>query len=253
MELFLEHLWQYILVFLMAATPWLEILIVIPIGIAMGLSPFLVGLVSFLGNALPVLIIVLAYDRFMSWWKKRKGLKAQKHQMVQASDTEQAQATQTDNAIQTDQAMQLEKQSDQMAQEAKTDQGPDQLEEVAKTDQDSDQIVQVAKMEQLPEQSAQSAHIEIKDQLDTQAEERKTDKKESKGAVRAKKIMQKYGLPGLALLGPIVTGIHLAVVIAIIMKANPRAILFWMNLSLVIWTVIVTVLAALGIDFLFAR
>lgn len=158
----------------MAATPWLEILIVIPIGIAMGLSPLLVGIVAFFGNAIPIIVIVFAYERFMEWWSRRK----QNNQLAHASEGETE---------------------------------------------------------------------EIEGSQET------VEKKESKGSQRGKQIMQKYGLPGLALLGPIITGIHLAVIIAIIMKANAKAILFWMNLSLIIWTVIVTVLSVLGIDFLFAR
>lgn len=54
---------QYTLVFLLAAIPLIEILIVIPIGIALGLDPTLVTTVAVLGNALPVYALVLASKR----------------------------------------------------------------------------------------------------------------------------------------------------------------------------------------------
>ena len=56
-----DLLWQYALVFLAAATPWLEIMIVIPVAVGVGLSPIPVTIISFIGNALPVIGIIALF------------------------------------------------------------------------------------------------------------------------------------------------------------------------------------------------
>jgi hypothetical protein len=63
----------YVIVFVMAATPWIEILIVIPFGIGVGLNPVAVGIVSFTGNLIPIYLIVIGYQRFQIWWSRRRG------------------------------------------------------------------------------------------------------------------------------------------------------------------------------------
>lgn len=45
---------QYALIFLLAAIHWLEIVVVIPIGVAFGIHPFGVALFAFLENILPI-------------------------------------------------------------------------------------------------------------------------------------------------------------------------------------------------------
>jgi hypothetical protein len=141
--------WGYLGVFGAAATPWLEILLVIPAGVAVGLEAVPVGAVAFVGNALPVAGIVYAHDAVAGWRARRLGREA-----------------------------------------------------------------------------------------DRQAR--------SGRAQRARRIMQRYGLPALALAGPIVTGIHLATAIALLLGGRKAAILAWMTLSLVAWTVVITALSAVG-------
>ncbi|MBU9722911.1 MULTISPECIES: small multi-drug export protein [Bacillaceae] len=179
-----ETLWQYILIFVMAATPWLEILIVIPIGIAMGLNPLMVAIVSFLGNFFPILIIVysLAWFKQTAWYKnfaKRKAAKKEK----KARERELSQEQDPDN--------------------------------------DSDIVV---------------------------SESSKPNKKSKKE--RAAAIFEKYGLPGLAFLGPIITGIHLAAIIALSLKASKTRTTIWMGVSLVFWTVLLTIASFYGIDWI---
>ena len=48
-------MFEYFLVFLGAAIPWLEIALVIPLGIISGLSPVWVMILAFVGNMLTVL------------------------------------------------------------------------------------------------------------------------------------------------------------------------------------------------------
>nr|WP_170153632.1 small multi-drug export protein [Alkalispirillum mobile] len=141
----MEALWQYVVIFVMAATPWLELLIVIPIGVAMGLSPFWVGLVALLGNALPVLLIVAGWQ----WWLRWRGKSGASRRAMKP---------------------------------------------------------------------------------------------------RVQRVWDRWGLPGLALLGPLVTGIHLATVAALLLRSESRATMVWMTLSLVVWTVGTTAAAVGGVE-----
>jgi hypothetical protein len=52
---------KYGAVFVLSASPWGELLIAVPAGIAMGLNPLVVLLVALFGNYLPVLAIYLAF------------------------------------------------------------------------------------------------------------------------------------------------------------------------------------------------
>ena len=63
---------QYLLIFLLAATPLLEILVVIPVGITLGLQPVTVALVAFLGNLLPIYGLVFAHERVSALLERRR-------------------------------------------------------------------------------------------------------------------------------------------------------------------------------------
>lgn len=149
----IDVLWQYTLIFIMAATPWFEILLVIPIGVGMGLEPLLVALVSFTGNFLPILLIVWLLNWFQTTayyarYKKRR------EEKLNAKNTPS----------------------------------------------------------------------------------------------RGQRVFQKYGLPGLAILGPLVTGIHLATVMALSLKAGKLSTTMWMGVSLIIWTLGLTVASVYALD-----
>lgn len=68
-----ETIVLYLTVFVLAATPWVEILVVIPFGIGVGLNPILVGIFAFAGNAIPIYLIVVGFERFNQWWARRRG------------------------------------------------------------------------------------------------------------------------------------------------------------------------------------
>ncbi len=137
---------QYFLIFLFAAIPWFEILLVIPIGIALGLNPLLVGVFAFVGNALPIYGIVIGYERLSAWLEARRG-----------SDS-------------------------------------------------------------------------------------------SGSKKRAVAVWNRYGLPGLALCSPIVTGVHLAALIALGLGARGRDTLVWMTVAIGLWTVVIVVLSVIGLE-----
>nr|WP_285890874.1 small multi-drug export protein [Mesobacillus maritimus] len=77
---------------------------------------------------------------------------------------------------------------------------------------------------------------------------KKQGKESSKRNERAKKIWNKYGLPGLALLGPILIGIHIATFIGMSLGAQKNWVLVWMIASLAIWTLVFGFATILGFD-----
>lgn len=142
--------YEYLLVFLGGAMPWLEIALVIPVGIVSGLSPTGVMIAAFAGNLSTVFIAILGYNTIKKWLDSRK-----------------------------------------------------------KAD----------------------------------------DQKESKRTERGTKVWNKYGMPGLALLGPILIGTHIASFIGLFFGAKKRNVLIWMIISLGLWSLIFGIVTALGFDF----
>lgn len=179
---FLYTTWEYILVFLMAATPWVEILLVIPVAIAAGLSPFWVTVIAFIGNALPVLLIVALYEKWEQWRSIRRDKR---------------------EALSTDEPME------------------------SITDEPS---------------------ISVEPTEEGQTQEEATTEQPSKRGKRARKIWDRYGLPGLALLAPAITGIHLAAVMAFAFKSPKRATAIWMTISLALWAVGTGIVSYYGLE-----
>lgn len=62
----------YALVFILAATPWIELLVVIPPGITIGLDPFAVALLAFVGNLTTVYLLIFAHQFLHTIWKSFK-------------------------------------------------------------------------------------------------------------------------------------------------------------------------------------
>lgn len=75
------------------------------------------------------------------------------------------------------------------------------------------------------------------------------EKNKAKGQKRAKKIMGKYGLPGLSLLGPFFLGSHLTVLLAVGFGGSRLKILILISASIAFWAVLLGSAAHLGIDF----
>jgi Ca2+/H+ antiporter, TMEM165/GDT1 family len=153
----LEQLWLYVTVFVLAATPWIEILVVIPFGIGVGLNPIGVGVVAFVGNVIPIILIVVGYERFQGWWARRRG----------------------------------------------------------------------------------------RTPVDIDDESWSTGRR-----ARAMRVLRKYGVPGLSLVSPILTGAHLGAVLALLVRARRDSIILWMVVSLLAWTLVITVASWLGIGWL---
>ena len=65
---------------------------------------------------------------------------------------------------------------------------------------------------------------------------------------RMERVWKRYGIPGVALQAPLLTGPLLATVLALGLGAPPRPLLSWMLASVVLWGAVLTGAAALGIS-----
>jgi UPF0716 family protein affecting phage T7 exclusion len=63
----------YALVFLLAAIPLVEVLLVIPTAVALGLNPALVALAAFAGNLATVVLVIVSSDRALALVRRRFG------------------------------------------------------------------------------------------------------------------------------------------------------------------------------------
>lgn len=153
----LETILLYLAVIVLSATPWIEILIVIPFGIGVGLNPVLVGLFAFLGNITPIYLIVAGFERLNTWWARRRG-----KFLVNPSD----------------------------------------------------------------------------------------ETWETGRRARAMNILRKYGVPGMAFVGPLLVGAHISAVIMLLVGAPKYRIVTWMTGSLAFMSIVATIISFYGIGFL---
>ncbi|GIN93876.1 hypothetical protein J22TS1_49270 [Siminovitchia terrae] len=65
---------------------------------------------------------------------------------------------------------------------------------------------------------------------------------------KTKAYFNKYGVPGIALLGPIIGTNHIGALVCIIAKANKKNIILWQTVSIVIWAIGTGVLLIYGVD-----
>lgn len=141
-------LYQYALIFLGAAIPWLEVLIVVPLGIVWGLSPVIVMVVGFFGNMITVIPVIFMFDKLKTWYVR--------HRQKQG--------------------------------------------------------------------------------------------KSSNKSVRAASLFKKYGVIGSALLGPILTGTHIAAFIGMSMGATKKSMMNWMSISIAGWVLVAGIVTSFGFD-----
>ncbi|MCM3759254.1 small multi-drug export protein [Alkalihalobacillus oceani] len=144
----------YAIVFLLAATPFFEVVAVIPLGALAGLQTWLVVIIGLLGNVVTVLLVIVLMDQIKAWLQRRR---------------------------------------------------------------------------------------------------EKKGKAPNKRGARAEKIWKKYGLPGLAFLGPILVGSHLAAFLSMSFGGERKAVAVWMMISLVCWATVTGILTFYGVDFIVDR
>lgn len=63
---------------------------------------------------------------------------------------------------------------------------------------------------------------------------------------RMYRIWEKYGVIGLGMLSPLLTGAPLGAAIGVSLGAAPGRLIFWMGIGIVIWTIILTTVSTLG-------
>jgi membrane protein YqaA with SNARE-associated domain len=68
----------------------------------------------------------------------------------------------------------------------------------------------------------------------------------SKHRKRVERLWNRYGVVGVALQAPILTGAPLATLIALGLGAPPKRLLLWMSVSVVLWGVVISGAAVLG-------
>jgi Ca2+/H+ antiporter, TMEM165/GDT1 family len=69
-----------------------------------------------------------------------------------------------------------------------------------------------------------------------------------RGAARARRVFERYGLPGLAALGPLLTGAHVAAVVALAAGAPRRRTVLWLSGGVVAWAVVAATATLLGVE-----
>lgn len=74
------------------------------------------------------------------------------------------------------------------------------------------------------------------------------EKAESKRGLRARKLWKKYGLPGLAIIGPLLVGSHLTAVMCLTFGGSKKNTAYWMIGSIVLWSLTFAILVHFGID-----
>lgn len=164
-----EGLWTYVVLFLLAAAPWFEVFLVIPLGMGIGLNPIAVAITGFIGNLIPILLIVLFFKKLSAWRARRK----ERQRIKQAA---------YDGVIST--------------------------------------------------------------------EESESPEQQGKKQQRARRIWEKYGVPGFCLLAPILIGTDIAMILALAFGSPRRSLTIWMTISLLVWSIVLTFATMQGINFI---
>ncbi|WP_100398094.1 small multi-drug export protein [Bacillus sp. FJAT-44742] len=73
---------------------------------------------------------------------------------------------------------------------------------------------------------------------------------QSKRHKRAQKLWQRYGLPGLAVIGPLFVGSHLTAFMCVTLGGSKHKTVYWVLGSISLWSIVFSVLAYYGIDLL---
>jgi len=144
-------IWTYFIIFLLAAIPFFEVAMIVPIAIIGGMPAVPVIIIAFLGNLLTITLLIVFIDTIRNWRKNKKA---------------------------------------------------------------------------------------------------NEEKSESKSHKRANKIWGKYGLPGLAFIGPFFIGTHLTALLAVTFGGTRSKILVLMTASIAFWAISLGSAAHFGFDLL---
>ncbi|MFK4997505.1 small multi-drug export protein [Bacillus sp. N9] len=59
--------------FLLAATPWFELVTVVPLGILRGLNPIIVVILAFIGNFSTIVLVIYLFEKIKNFIAAKKG------------------------------------------------------------------------------------------------------------------------------------------------------------------------------------
>lgn len=220
-------IWTYLLVFVLAAIPFFEILAIIPIAIIGGLPTIPVIIFSLLGNLLTLYFLIAFIDLlkvFLPGKKKKDPIPEEDDFEETASFTEvetMNEASETDN-------INLENESIQTNRDVHEEDPIQVAETIEETTQAEDTETRGTKLS------------------DTLANAGNKDNSRNK---KGRQIWDKFGLPGLALVGPFVTGSHLAAFFALTFGATKRKTTIWFTISLTLWALAAGILTHYGVGF----
>lgn len=62
------------------------------------------------------------------------------------------------------------------------------------------------------------------------------------------RMWERFGVTGLGIMAPLLTGVPLGAAIGIALGAPPKKLLLWISLGAVIWSVVFTIMGALGLE-----
>lgn len=65
---------------------------------------------------------------------------------------------------------------------------------------------------------------------------------------KAKIYFNKYGVPGISLIGPVIGANHIGALVCIIANANKNNIILWQTISIIIWALGTGLLLVFGVD-----
>ena len=74
----------------------------------------------------------------------------------------------------------------------------------------------------------------------------KKKEKEQKNKGWIYSIWEKYGVIGLGILSPLITGSLLGAAIGISLGASPKRLILWMSVGILFWTTVLTIISTLG-------
>ncbi|RKD69732.1 putative small multi-drug export protein [Sinobaca qinghaiensis] len=77
-----------------------------------------------------------------------------------------------------------------------------------------------------------------------------TDKEVGKRSQRAQRLWEKYGLPGLSIIGPLFVGSHLTAFMGMSLGGSKKKIFYWVSASIALWSIVFSILAYAGIGLL---
>lgn len=78
----------------------------------------------------------------------------------------------------------------------------------------------------------------------------KEEKSPTKRTIRAQNLWKKYGLPGLAIIGPLLVGSHLTALMSLTLGGTKKKTAYWMTASIILWSTTFAILFYFGIDLL---